>query len=216
MKKIQFIVLFWVLGISGFAIADDGKSAVENIIKAYYSQLESTIQNNDSALSRFIGLNNSAAGTLSKKICLSFDEITGTAEKCRALYILGTLKHYVSISTLVKHIDFHRPHTFESISKDERVMLITEIPMIEQRPAVQALVAIGPLCIPKVTKEFLATKDAERRRWCLETIFRILMKGFSREEALETIRLIVKKRIEKSPLPNKEQLLEELNNYKPF
>ncbi len=204
MKINHLIALFCMLSMATFATADN--LGVKKNINSYYLKLEKNIKNDKPfSLEKFITQNYRIAGSVSSRICQFIEKTTKASEKSRSFYILGVIKHPYCIKTLIKYLDFYNPRWSKPMK---------EIPMIGPRPAVQALGAIGPLCIPDICKEFLTTKNALRRHFCLQTIVE-MFKGLQPEEKLDIIRLIVKRRIEKSSSSNKKQLLEELKNFKP-
>jgi len=204
MKTNQFIILFCMFGITNFGTASN--NAIENDMISYYSRLKTIILSNKSLeLEEFARRDIYMSNRLSIEICNFLEKTTTiTSQKCRALYILGLLGNSNSIPVIIKNMDLYNP-AWSGPNK--------EVPLIAASPAQQALVTIGMRSVPYIIKEFLVSQNTTKRYLCLDSIFKIYLKGFSREEALDVVQFTVKNKIKKSSLPNKQLLLEELNKW---
>ena len=135
----------------------------------------------------------------------SIEQSKNIVTKSNGLFVLGELQNTFSILTLIRYLDFVNTNYYRRVS---------EIPLIAEYPAQQALVKLGLKAVPQMLNEYLTTSEPERRKIILSLLQKVYTQGVYDQEGLEMFSVLLISRIGKVKTTKKrEELQKEFNTY---
>jgi|GEM_PF-5917796 len=201
MEKIKIYVLLGVITCTlGFV------SVRMPEVDAFYNLWYGAVESSDNQLlyriHREVSKTSGATADTISKFLLKTNDIE---KKCRAIFVLGELGKNGDLPLLCENLKLRNPEWSRPFS---------EIPLIAEYPARQALVKYGPKATNYILKEYFKTSDKKKREIYISIIIDIYAQGGTLRGGIELSEFLIKKKLNLlTDVKQKEILEKEFDQY---